>query len=178
MRQINVKELAEVLESLRGATFTTIMARTKPDFVGGKKSPVANVYKIAGVNGVINWSYGNAVNNERTRENKPLNHSGNVEFFTPEPRKWGVRLTDGRGRLLPTVEHKGNKYLELKVQKSLSYGYFDQDGNKVDNEVVAPYLRQKVEGRRQEVDRPVILRDYKLENIKAIRLFGEIYIVS
>jgi hypothetical protein len=178
MKKVSVAELKSILESQVGATFVTILAYTKPDFVGGKSCPVANVRKLAAVNGVINWSYEKSVNRQRLREEKPADENGAVEYFTPEPRKWGVRLFDEiNRRLLPTVEHKGKTYLELKFQKSLGYSYWE-NGTKVPNEVVNPHLRQKIEGRRQEVDNPVILRDYTLDNIKAIRLNGELLVIG
>jgi hypothetical protein len=177
MRSVTVKELEAIVESKRGASFVTIIANTAPDFVGGKSSPMYGVRKTAKVNGMINWSYRNAVDNQRAREEQPLNANGEVEWFEPEPRKWGERLHDEVGRLLPTVEHKGNKYLELKVQKSIGYMYF-RNNLRVPTEEVNAHLREKVEGRRQQVDNPVILRDYKLENIKAMRIDGELLVVQ
>jgi len=197
MRKVSVDELKGILESQVGATFVTILAYTKPDFVGGQKCPVANVRKLAAVNGVINWSYEKSVNRQRLREGQPADQDGAVEYFMPELRKWGVRLFDkAKRRLMPTVA-KGDgptrtqeeldaaiergetikTYLELKFQKSLGYSYWE-NGTKVANEVVNPHLRQKTEGRRQEVDNPVILRDYTLENIRAIRLNGELLVVG
>ncbi len=196
MRAITVKELEQLLESQRGSSFVTILARTKPDFIGGKSSPLNGVEKSAKVNGVINWSYRNAVDNQRGREEQPLNAAGEVEWFEPEPRRWGVRLHNAVERLLPTVaKAKGptrtieeleaaksrgetiKKYLELKVQRSLGYSFY-RGNNRLETAEVLPHLRQKVEGRRQQVDNPVILRDYALDNIKAIRLHGELYVVQ
>lgn len=177
MRAVTVSELEVILEGLRGATPVTILARTKPDFVGGKSSPMNGVEKSARVNGIINWSYQNAVNNQRAREDQPLDSNGELEFFVPEARKWGERLHDAIGRLLPTVEHKGKKYLELKVQRSLGYGFY-RGNERIPSEEVLPHIRQKVEGRRQEVERPVILRDYALENIKAIKIGKELLVVT
>ncbi|RDJ35712.1 MAG: hypothetical protein DWQ19_12915 [Crenarchaeota archaeon] len=177
MKAISTVELKELLERQRGASFVTIIARTKPQFIGGKSSPMVGVEKVSRVNGVVNWSYQNAVNNQRTREGQPLDEQGEVEFFEPEPRSWGQRLHDEVGRLLPTVEHKGRTYLELKVQKSIEYSFY-RDDQRIPNEEVLPHLRKNTEGRRQEVDNPVILRDYALDSIKAIRLDGELYVVQ
>jgi hypothetical protein len=179
MKAVTVNELSDILMRQIGATFVTIVAKTTPDYVGGKKCPVADVHKIAVVNGVINWSYANAVNNQRLREETPTDANGAVEFFTPEARKWGVRLHDEvNRRLLPLVEHKGKRYLELKVQRSIGHRFYDSTGKQVANETVYPHIRKKTEGRRQEVENPVILRDYALENIKAIRVNRELYVVN
>jgi len=174
--------------------YTTLFRSTLPDYVGGQKCPVKHVKKIAVTNGVINWSYANAVNKQRERE---ADENEVVEHFTPELRRWGVRLFDEvNRRMLPLVAkcdgptrtmdelHAAvervetvKQYLEMKYQKSLGYSYRDDKGKEWAKEVVEPHIRPRNEGRRQQVENPIILRDYALENIKSIRMNGELYVV-
>lgn len=172
MKKISIDSLTELLYSQKGATFATILARTMVDLVGGKSCPLAGLQKLALTNGVINFSYANAVNNQRAREN-------NTEYFEPEPRRWGIRLLDGK-RLTPLVLNPktNEKYLEMKVERSLKYAYYDTAGCHVRKSVVAKYLRQRKESETQKLDKEIILRDYKLSGIVAIRLNGQIYGVS
>lgn len=173
----------------------TIVARTNPTLVGGKSCPLAGLEKVATVNGVINWSYENSVNNQRLREGGPTDDSGEVEQFVSAPRAWGRRLheafPDRRGnRMLPFVAKQWNSetiesselerlpldelYLELKVQKSLACQYF-LEGVEQSAETVQPYLRERRESSRQEVENPVILRDYKLSSLVSLTVDGNTY---
>lgn len=159
------------LEKLKGCRAVSIIAETTPDLISG--NPFGKqLRKLAHVNGMIGWNYGNSVNNQRTRENQPLDAKGNVEFFTPLPRKWGKRLKHADGTLTPLVEHKGQKYLEVKVQASLQHVYM-LHGKPVDAAKVKPWLRKHNESKRQKVKKPVILRDYAISNIKVIAVDGQ-----
>lgn len=177
MPTLTIPELREKLESLRGSTMISIVARTEVKLVGGKKCPLAGLEKQSYVNGVINWSYENAVNNQRVREDQPTNRQGEVIHFKPLPRTWGQRLHAESGHLLPTVEHKGEFYLEVKVQRSLAHRYFLGKVEKTDEEV-NPHLPERKESARQMVEKPVILRDYKLTSIEQITLNGETYEIA
>ena len=185
---LTVKQLTDKLDAIRGAEFVTITARTEPKMVKkhretGEPNPYIGTRKISKVNGMVNWCYGQSVNNQRIRE-------GNSEHFFPEPRKWGQRrCIDAEGqpvydrtasvRLSPFVDHKQAIYLELKVQNALEHRYEAPDGTVLTDEQVAPYLPIKREG-RQGVEREVILRDYTLDkdgmcNILSITMGGETY---
>jgi hypothetical protein len=73
-------------------------------------------------------------------------------------------------------------YLELKVQNALEHQYEAPDGSPLTDEQVAPYLPARSKSSRQEVENPVILRDYTLDkngesNILAIAIGGEKYVI-
>lgn len=166
-------DLVSALRDRRGAFFVTLTAETDPR-MRKTGNPYVGAVKRSVVNGLLNWIYGNAVNNQRVRENQPLDAAGEVEHFTPEPRKWGTRIIRADGTVTPLVEHKGRFYLELKVERSLGYEY-RLGGTVIDPAVVEPFLPERTEGARQEVDRPVILRDYSIESIQQIVLDGVVY---
>lgn len=167
---------------LRGITrpvIVTVLAETEPEMVKkdretGDANPFADrVTKYALVNGIIGCHYGNCVNNQRLREADPQTQeeAEAVPVFEPLPRSWGTRL-DGT----PLVEHNDNLYLEVKVERVLNSGY------KVDGRLATPaevaeierYLpRRRSEGRRQEVERPVVWRDYRLDHVVGLRLNGQ-----
>lgn len=176
MPTLTKTQLADHLMNLRGAKFTTIVAETDPR-MRKTGNPYVGAKKVSRVNGVVNWVYQNSVNNQRCRENQPLDQSGEVEHFEPEPRKWGTRLKHDTGHVAPLVEHKGKRYLELKVERSLGHEY-RLNGEVVDSEAVAEFLPNRKEGARQKVDNPVILRDYSLENIVQITIDGVTYEVN
>ena len=97
MPALSKSELVDHLMGLRGAKFTTIVAETDPR-MRKTGNPYVGATKISRVNGVVNWIYQNAVNNQRCRENQPLDQ-GEVEHFEPEPRKWGTRLRHDSGHV-------------------------------------------------------------------------------
>lgn len=174
---ITTQDLHAMLDNKRGAFFVTIVASTDARL---KKTgnPFKGVRKVARVNGLLNWIYANSVNNQRVRENTPTNDEGEVIQFIAEPRKWGERVRRADGTISPFVQHKDSIYIELKVQRSLGYQYFDADGNELTAEQVAPFLPARSESSRQEVENPVILRDYDLANIIGITFDGEFYSIE
>lgn len=169
-------DLVSVMQDRRGAFFTTIVAETAPP-VRKTNNPHPNVKKISRVNGMLNWIYENSVNRQRTKENQPLDANGDVEHFVAKPRKWGQRVRRDDGSVTPLVENKGKHYLELKVERSLGYEYRD-NGQTIDPSVIEPFLPKREEGARQEVDDPVILRDYSVENIQQITIDGIVYEIT
>jgi hypothetical protein len=161
---ITVAELEAILASRKGATIATIVAETEPT-MKKTNNPFVGATKISRVNGMINWHYENAVNKQREKE-------GHEEVFFSAPRQWGERIKREDGTLTPLVRHKGKAYLELKVQNSLGYEY-RHNGAVVPAEMINPFLPQKKEGARQEVEKIIVLRDYALENIRQIVLDGQ-----
>jgi hypothetical protein len=155
---LSVNELRDNLMGIKGAMILTIEAETLPQ-MRKTDNPYMGTRKVSSVNGVINWVYEIAVNNQRLREDKEAD-------FTAFPRKWGKRIKG-----TPLVEHKGKFYLEMKVQSAKAH-YVHGDAE-IDVSELIPYFYERSKS-RQGVDKEVILRDYALENIRAIRWGGEL----
>lgn len=153
----------EEIQKLKGSRIVTLVAETDARVKQGTKnnpSPFRgkNVIKRSKVNGLIgNWKYANSVNNQRARE-------GNQDFFEPQPRKWGERRKG-----TPFVDHKGKVYLEVKIEKVLEKEYF-VDGVKTPNEEVEEYITEKKQAKTQETEKPILIADYNLKNIKEISI--------
>jgi hypothetical protein len=154
---LTLEQLRDNLLALKGSAIVTINAETLPA-MRKTGNPYASAVKVSAVNGVINWIYEAAVNRQRTRENLEAD-------FRSYPRKWGQRIQG-----TPLVEHKGNYYLEMKVQGACSTYYVGTQ--EVSHNDITPYLRP-LSPSRQGVTREIILRDYALENIKSITYRGE-----
>jgi len=167
MPTITRSALVDRFLARRGAMPITFTAETAPD-MRKTGNPYVGATKIAQVNGIGgSWNYGTAVNNQRGREDKPMD-------FVPHARKWGVRVTHADGKLTGLVEHKGAYYLEVRVGSSLHHEY-RFNGAVLDGNLIHPFLAQKREGSRQEVDNPIIVRDYKIENLRQITMDGETF---
>ncbi len=197
--KISLPALRDRLFTLNGATMVTMVARTKPDMIGGKSCPLAGLEKLARVNGVINWHYGKAVMKQRVKESQPLDADGSVKQFVPKPRSWGVRLfeemqrADKFERLLPLVAKNWTGklitlgqlqalpveelYLEYKPERSLSYMYF-LNGKVIEKDEAHKHIRPSYQPKTQETDKEIRLRDYKLTNIIQLTMQGQTFIVK
>lgn len=173
--------LTDILMDLpRRAQFVTFTSETTPRMrktVDGRGTPYNEfhdengnclVTKVSRVNGIINFRYKNSVNNQREREQGP-----DHEPFEPEPRKWGERLEG-----MPLVEHKGRYYLEVKVERSLGTTYLDENGDEIEREALEPYLYRSRQPSTQQTETPIILRDYRVENITEITVNGSTLEIS
>lgn len=165
MQTIRFERLEKILRDVRGTTAVTITALTEPDMVARDNPYAGRVRKRSRRNCLIGFGYENAVNNQRLREDKDAD-------FVAGPRKWGVRIAG-----TPIVEHKGKVYLEAKVQRVLEYRY-EVDGEIVENALIEPWLRDKGAADRQELAKPVELRDFALTSITDLVMGGYHYHVS
>lgn len=161
--KISKENLVKLLKSCKGSTFVTIQTVTKPTFSGGMSCPFVGAIKISRVNGCIGFNYENSVNNQRARE-------GSEKDFEAKPRTWGHRIPG-----TPLVKHKGSYYLEMKVEKSESPVYI-LGTYLLDNNDIKPWIPKQTS--RQEVEKPVILRDYKIDSIQKIVINKQEYIVN
>jgi hypothetical protein len=161
MKHINKTELQEILESIISCQPVSANVVTIPSMNKTGNPFYGRVTKSSTVNGLIGFFYGNSMNNQLGREGKEAN-------FTPEPRKWGVR----NGVL---VRHKDKVYVEVKVQ-SVSETVYRLDGQVIDKAVLGDWVKARTAPHTQnELDKKIILADYNLENIYAIRMLGEQY---
>ena len=123
--------------------------------------------KQSHVNGFIGWNYENAVSRQQIRE-------GGEGTFQVKPRKWGERVVG-----TPLVEHKGNTYLELKVEKVVKTDYFQVDDGKITpcqkGDIAHLMRKPSPNGGHQGVTKEIILRDYDLSNIVELRIGGVVY---
>ena len=154
-------ELLERLQDLRGATFATLVVNVEPSIKCPKTSGMGGrIRKRSKVNVTLGFIYANSVNRQRERE-------GNESDFQVNPRKWGERV---KGTTL--VVHKGQYYLEIQEEKVYETEYY-LDGNLVEKEIVKQYLKEPAPQPQQELEREVILRDYRLDSIESVTINHE-----
>lgn len=166
--EVSQSELMNIILERKGTTIISFTSITEPKLK--KTCPFQGVRKHSYVNGMIGYNYQNSVNLQREREGKESD-------FQAEARAWGERLTID-GKPTPFVEHKGNHYLTVKVERAVQKPrYFDASGNEIPASELEPYFYAQGQS-RQELDKEVIPRDYKLESLVAIRLGGVRYELS
>jgi len=165
-------QLRNILNALANEpTDVSIVTRTEPTMRKTGNPFVGNVRKISTVHGVINWHYATEVNKQRNREQSFTVVNGmpqinEVEVFEAQPRKWGVRLENS-----PFVEHREKFYLEVKVNDTQTPQYVDNNDKPIVGEELdqlKSFFPVKKEGARQQVEKPVIVRDYDFDNVVAL----------
>jgi len=168
--KITNAELEAKLRDLQGATIVSLIAQTVPDMYKTANPYWGKVHKLSRVKGLIGVRYENSVNRQREREWSPEAETGHVQHFEAKPRAWGKHIAG-----TPLIAHNGKLYLEVKVETVLQTQYRHVETGKELFDV-GPFLRKRSKSSgRQQVERAVVLRDYKLESIVELRLQGEIY---
>jgi len=129
---------------------------------GGKSSGYAGrITKYSKTQVYVNPHYANHVNNQRAREHGDHPIEG-LEHFESAPRSWGTRI-EGTS----FVEHKGNYYLEVAVQRCLETQYFI-DGQPVAKDTAEALLHPPRESKRQKTAKAIILRDYRADSLRGV----------
>jgi len=162
MNKITVDELRHSLEELpAGATFVSVVQVTPADMNKTNNPFYGKVFKVAKLQGVLDGDYTKAVNRQRLREGKAAD-------FVSQPRKWGQRVGD-----TCLIEHKGTYYLEVRVLRTLRSRLVDESGRFMAKSKVAAFLKAESGAPQQDLDKEIVIRTPKLENLRRIAIKGQ-----
>lgn len=189
MKELTHTELENlVLDKLKGATFVSLRTETTQ----------TSLNKGSGVNAMIETinvapdkirkhtdfvgliaggtiSYEDFVNNRLLKEAKDKGKDKAQLTFESGSRKWGEHYKDSPA----LVHHKGAKYLvvfcvannEPKVKHLYEGSVIDLTEARFDRYRKPAHK----EGENQGTKSPIVVRDYKFDNIKEITIFKETY---
>jgi hypothetical protein len=162
---VDLDGLRRVLSVVVGPTPATIVAET-PVKMNKTDNPFYDqVTKVQESNVFINFSYENAVNKRLTKEGKEAD-------FEAQPRKWGVHVPG-----TPLVLHKGQYYLEAGfITKNAPKASYMHNGEPIDKELFERYVPVKKSSGNQGLEKEVVIRDFKLENVRSIKMNGMLYV--
>ena len=166
---ISTAVLIAKLMAVKGARFLTITTETEPKMRKTNNPYFGNVVKRSTANVTMNFSYENAVNNQRVRE-------GNGQDFVAQPRKWGEKIP---GTCF--VTHNNQMYMEVKYNAAPSnIEYFlKSTGETIAKDMLTTWLQESnSNAEHQGVEKEIVLRDVKLVNVKELKMNGEHYIVK
>jgi len=164
--------IREILtDKVNGGTFISLDTETEVKLTGGKKNPLQGRVskRVVGSNVMIfqnknSNAYKNMVERRLEREGK------NASDFQLSPRTWGVREVG-----TPFVSHKGNEYLEVIFLKAGQVQYLvDRKVVPKDQIVGLPVVQEAEQG---GLDNKVIIRTYAVENIRAITVDQDTFIL-
>lgn len=162
---ISKAQFQSMVESnVKGTTAITIDCITTPN-MRKTGNPYLGVKKFQTMNGLIGFIYEDGVNRLAAKEGK--------EEREAKARSWG-EIGDGR-----FFVHNGDKtYLRMMVKGSTNVYYFMPDGTEVSKAELAPFLPVKKKSSTQaDLEGELIERDINVDNIKAVRMMGEEYIM-
>jgi len=171
MKVVTAAEMEALIEGMvKGTTAVSILSETTVRMVKkhretGEPNPFMGAVKSQKKNGLIGFDYESSVNLQAGREGKDEREA--------QSRTWGVLSAS---RLF--VHHKGQSYLQLKVQ-SVTDTVYTLDGKTIDAVDIQPYLSaSKPSSTQADLDKAVIINDIKMGNIKAITMMGETYVLD
>lgn len=139
-------------------------------------NPHKNCLKYIRVTGFCGANYQNAVKREGARQGVE------AENFESEKLPWGKWLVPNK-----VIENEGEFYLRVQTTpgmrkrsaaKVLSYR---ANGKFLNYEDIKPFLPEKSESKKQQragLDETVMVRTYKVSNLKKIRIGGQTYVVE
>lgn len=162
MQNITVNQAVDLVQSVK-CTAVSLDIETEPK-MRVTENPFIGVKKINTISGLIGFIYENSCNNQLGREDKP-------QDFVPQARKWGV--LDGN-----VVRHDGKVYVQIKVQASDTPVYM-LNGRIIDKGELTPFLVVSKKPHTQDnLEKQVVVRDVNMDNVRAIRMLGEEYIIG
>lgn len=148
MNTITRNELIEMLSHLQGATMASLITETE------KKVNGVDCIKANHINVCLNGSFQNAMN-------KSLSKDGFAPDHVSQPRKWGSRIPH-----TPLVIYENDTYIEARIIKTLGHVLRDLKTGRVLNFKDKPS------------DERVTLRDFKINNVKELRLNGKKFAIK
>jgi hypothetical protein len=171
---VTSSEMVEIIRSSVNGTSIVSVDLDSP--MDGKMNKTGNPFVDMGIvkretlTGVIGYDYGKAVNRLATKEG--------AEERQAKRHPWGDMDDNSLFRIHRT---NGNLYLSMKVKGVNVFGYLMPDGKNLDEETTALLKSfvpvKKKSSTQSDLDGEVIARDYSMENIRAIRMKGDEYII-
>lgn len=175
IRSITQRELERMLMATDRCQFVSLTCITDPEMRKRNNPFFGAVRKVSIASGVVCWQYERTVNRQRSREGAPTD-------FKARRRAWGSRIKN-----TPLVSHvtadggETRLYLEVKIERSHAH-YFDRTtGKKIEGdslEALRKYFPKRSGSGRQHVERPVVLRDYRILNIAELTIAGKRYKIA
>jgi len=183
---ISLSKLIGMLYTLDRADIVTLYARTKEHRIRktskydtsiknpwiNKETGEVEIRKIQKTNGCINVDYGSSVNRQRDREGKPTD-------FIPEKRAYGERVGDSKVLLhhITKKEQEYRQYIQFRPVRCLDRRYVDFKNNEIPIEQIEPFLGDRKKTSRQGTKKITEWRNYRVENIFAVKMRGQLYVV-
>jgi len=159
--------LYDIMADVSGASFIGLDTVTTPVLTGGKKNPMqGRIEKHMDGASVMVFQNKNS-NGYENMVNRRLEKEGfDAGTFNVGQRAWGERVEG-----LPIVTHKGADYLEVIFLKAGQVRY-TLDGQPIEYADIEG-MKAASEGSQGGLDNKVVIRTFKADSIKTIRIDGQ-----
>lgn len=154
------------LFTLDRASPVALTAVTAPRMRAEGNPHHGHVVKVSEVNGFIHFRYSRCVNRQRSRENK-------APDFMAMPRAWGQRVKGTPLVALVTADGITQLYLEVKIQRRTWVFREPDTGEQIPQSELQEFLLPPAKAYTQQLDRDVVMRDYRTDHIAELRVDGE-----
>lgn len=167
LKSLKQNEILKLLMQPKGATFLTITAVTD---ARAKKTgnPYGVIFKLAKINGMVNFQYDNAIRKRLEAEGK------NPDDFAFKA-SWHEPVIENN-RITPISSHKetGELYLRMAVLNEIGEPrYFDVKGTEIPIQNIIKFLPEPTKYPNQGLNTPLIFNTFKLNNIRSISINGQ-----
>lgn len=172
IKLVSLQELTDILKEVNRPMPATFVAITEVKMVQKHretKEPneyYGRVNKKQKSNVFIKFDYANSVNKARLNEGKEAD-------FVPQQRKWGVHVPNS-----PLIEHNGEFYLEARfLNNEPKVEYILDNKEEITKDKIEDFLPPVKESTSttQDLDKEIIMRDFKLKSIHEITFNGVTY---
>lgn len=171
------ERLGEILREIQEPYLIGLVTKTVPQMAKKNNPYYGHIEKLSKFVGNLTFNYERVVNNRRIKESDPNIPKEEVPVFTALDRAWGTKSSV----VSPAVLFKGRTYLEVLVGRVNSTQYL-YDGKPISDQeklaAVLKFIKKKNSEARQQLEKPAILRDYKLSSIVELHTGGETFILE
>ena len=163
--------IQELMKNVNGSTFISINTDTPVTLKGGKKNPMQGRVNKVVIGSNVMVFQNKTTNAYENMVNRRLLAEGKAMKFEVGPRPWGERLEG-----TPFVVHKGTMYLEVIFLKA-GKKHYTVDNVKVNADTIQglDVDEDREEGNQNGLENKVVIRTYKVANIKNITINGTTY---
>jgi hypothetical protein len=185
--EVNRNQLIGVLIKQKGHTFIGMSATVDVKMnKGGRENSnylYGNVVKDSEIGGSVDFEYENSVNNALAK------HGEKPDFIVGD-RKWGHHMIIDQvfdietlsfvpvySRIIIEHEKDGEKryYIQMSVRNSQPPVYRYKDSGEVLSETDLAVMKSYMPTRKDEI---VVLRDYRIDNVKKLRINKTEYVLK
>lgn len=167
------KKIMAALVQVQGSSIASINTETVEELTGGKKNPMQGRVTKRTEGGKVMFftntnsnAYNNMVKRRLEAEGK------NAADFTLGKRVWGKRVPE-----TPFIQHNDKLYVEVVYLAAPKVVNYFLDGVAIAKEAIQGLKESKTEGQQGGLENKVVIRTFKLENIKQVKM-GQLSVLA
>jgi hypothetical protein len=172
MNQVAIHPLETIFGQVNGSSIISIDTETIPVLLGGKKNPMqGQIRKVTIGNNVMVFQNKNTNAYENMVERRLIGEGKDPTAFQLSPRSWGRRI-----EATPFIEHNGAMYLEVIFLRA-GVTHYEHGVRPIDKEMIEGLNEKAVEAEQGGLDNKVVIRSFKFDSVRAVKVNGVLHII-